>query len=219
MADRGPPRVGGGAPGAVTYPAATVQEAPPTDGRTLRSLRTREAIVDATIALLEDGDLRPTAPRVADRAKVSVRSVFQHFDDLETLHASVAERLVERVAVLVFPVEPNLPLDVRLDRFVRQRAVLLEAVTPIRRAADVHGPFSSEIAARLRDGHAFLRAELVRTFEPELQRAGDERADLLDCLDAAMSWWTWEGLRSGLGRSQEDAERVMRRLAAAALRP
>ena len=194
-----------------------MQEAPPTDGRTLRSLRTREAIVDATIGLLEDGDLRPTAPRVATRAKVSVRSVFQHFDDLESLHASVAERLVERVAVLVLPVEPELPLTLRLDRFVRQRAVLLEAVTPIRRAADVHGPFSTEITARLRDGQAFLRAELVRTFEPELQAEGSRRTELLDCLDTAMSWATWEGLRAGLGRSQDEAERAMRRLAGAVL--
>ncbi len=194
-----------------------MQEAPPTDGRTLRSLRTREAIVDATIGLLEDGDLRPTAPRVADRAKVSVRSVFQHFDDLENLHASVAERLVERVAVLVLPVAPDLPLEVRLDRFVRQRAVLLEAVTPIRRAADVHGPFSSEITARLRDGQAFLRDEVLHTFEPELRTAGPDRVDLLDALDAALSWATWEGLRAGLGRSQDNAERVMRRLATAAL--
>ena len=105
---------------------------------------------------------------------VSVRSVFQHFDDLETLHASVAERLVDRVAVLVLPVPPDLPLAERLDRFVHQRALLLEAVTPIRRAADVHGPFSPEITARLRDGQAFLRAELERTFEPELRAAGDD---------------------------------------------
>jgi len=195
-----------------------VQGAPPTDGRTRRSLRTREAIVDATIGLLEDGDLRPTAPRVADRAQVSVRSIFQHFDDLERLHAAVAERLVEGVAVLVVPVAPELPLDVRLDRFVHQRALLLEAVTPIRRAADVHGPFSAEITARLRDGQSFLRQELARTFEPELAAAGPERDELLDCLDASLSWGTWEGLRAGLGRSHEDAERVMRRLAAAALR-
>lgn len=195
-----------------------MQEALPTDGRTLRSMRTREAIVDATIGLLEQGDLRPTAPRVADRAKVSVRSVFQHFDDLETLHAAVAERLVERVAVLVFPVDPDLPLDVRLDRFVHQRAILLEAVTPIRRAADVHGPFSAEITARLRDGQAFLRSELVTTFERELAAAGADRDDVLDSLDAALSWATWEGLRAGLGRAQADAERVVRRLAAAALR-
>lgn len=196
-----------------------MQEAAPiTDGRTLRSLRTREAIVDATIGLLEDGDLRPTAPRVADRAKVSVRSVFQHFDDLERLHAAVAERLVERVAVLVLPVPPDLPLEVRLDRFVHQRALLLEAVTPIRRAADVHGPFSTEITGRLRDGQAFLREELVRTFAPELDAAGSERGDLLDCLDASLSWATWEGLRAGLDRTQPDAERVMRRLAGAVLR-
>jgi TetR/AcrR family transcriptional regulator of autoinduction and epiphytic fitness len=129
----------------------------------------------------------------------------------------VAERLVDRVAVLVLPVPPELPLDERLDRFVHQRALLLEAVTPIRRAADVHGPFSPEITARLRDGQAFLRAELVRTFEPELEAAGPERSDVLDCLDSALSWATWEGLRTGLGRSQDEAERVIRRLAAAVL--
>lgn len=199
-----------------------MQEAPDpapiaTDGRTLRSLRTREAIVDATIALIEEGDLRPTAPRVADRAGVSVRSVFQHFDDLETLHGSVAERLVERVAVLVFPVAPHLALDERIDSFVRQRAQLLEAVTPVRRAAEVHGPFSPEITARLRDGQAFLRAELVHTFAPELDGAGAERDDLLDALDAVLSWTTWEGLRVARGRDQATAQRVMCRLAASVL--
>jgi AcrR family transcriptional regulator len=197
--------------------AGTVQEQLPTDGRTLRSLRTREAIVDATIALLEEGDLRPTAPRVAERAGVSVRSVFQHFDDLETLHASVAERLVDRVAVLVLPVAPDLPLAERLDRFVHQRSLLLEAVTPIRRAADVHGPFSQEITARLRDGQAFLRSELERTFEPELTAAGPDREDVLDSLDSVLSWATWEGLRSALGRDQASSERVVRRLAEKAL--
>jgi AcrR family transcriptional regulator len=180
-------------------------------------MRTREAIVDATIALLEEGDLRPTAPRVAERANVSVRSVFQHFDDLETLHASVAERLVDRVAVLVLAVPSDLPLSERLDQFVHQRVLLLEVVTPIRRAADVHGPFSSEITARLRDGQAFLRGELERTFEPELQAAGAARDDVLDSLDTVLSWATWEGVRNGLGRDQEAAERVVRRLAERAL--
>jgi AcrR family transcriptional regulator len=189
----------------------------PVDGRTLRSLRTREAIVDATIGLLEEGDLRPTAPRVAERAAVSVRSVFQHFDDLETLHASVAERLVDRVAVLLVPVPADLPLAERLERFVHQRALLLEAITPIRRAADVHGPFSTEITARLRAGQAFLREELVRTFGPELDAAGSDRADVLDALDAALSWGTWNGLRASVGRSQGAAERVLRRLASAVL--
>ena len=188
------------------------------DGRTRRSLRTREAIVDATISLLEQGDLRPTAPRVAEAASVSVRSIFQHFDDLETLHAAVAERLVERVSMLLVPVPPDAPLEERLTRFVHQRALLLEAVSPIRRAADVHGPFSVEITARLRDGQAFLRAEVEQTFAPELDAAGAERAEVLDALDGALTWRTWEGLRAGLERDREVAEAVLRRMARAILR-
>src|SRR3546814_16872470 len=76
---------------------------------------------DATISLIDEGDLRPTAPRVAERAGVSVRSVFQHFDDLESLHAAVAERLVERVAVLVVPIDPAGQLDDRPTRIVHPR--------------------------------------------------------------------------------------------------
>jgi TetR/AcrR family transcriptional regulator of autoinduction and epiphytic fitness len=188
------------------------------DGRTRRSLRTREAIVDATISLLEEGDLRPTAPRVAAAASVSVRSVFQHFDDLETLHAAVAERLLERVSMLVVPVAADEPLEPRLGRFAHQRALLLEAVSPIRRAANVHGPFSTEITDRLRDGQAYLRAEVDRTFAPELDAAGPVRRDALDALDAVFSWATWEGLRAGVGRTPDEAESVVIRLATALLR-
>ena len=180
----------------------------------LRSLRTREAIVDATIGLLEDGDLRPTAPRVADRASVSVRSVFQHFDDLETLHAAVAERLVERVALLVLPVPPDLSLAERLDRFIHQRTVLLEAVTPIRRAADVHGPFSTEITQRLRDGQRFLRAEVLHTFAPEIAEGGEQ---LAHALDAVLGWSVWDALRSGAAQDAASATAVVRRLAGAVL--
>src|SRR5258705_1088414 len=98
-----------------------------TDGRTARALRTREAIVDASIALVDEGDLRPTAPRIAERAQVSVRSVFQHFDDLESLYAAVADRLIERLSHLTMTVDPTAPLRRRLPEVVRQRAVLLEA--------------------------------------------------------------------------------------------
>ena len=180
-------------------------------------MRTRDAIVDATISLVEEGDLRPTAPRVAERAGVSVRSVFQHFDDLEGLHASVAERVVERVARVLVPVSATLTIEERLDAFVRQRCRLLEVITPMRRAAEVHGPFSVEVTARMRDARAFLRQEVVVTFGPELDAAGADFEDLLDSLDAVLSWTTWDSLRTGMGRDPAMAERLMRRLAAAVL--
>jgi AcrR family transcriptional regulator len=193
--------------------------APPIDGRTRRSLRTNEAIVDATIELVEEGDLRPTAPRVAERAGVSVRSIFQHFDDLETLHAAVAERFVARLAQLVVAVPTDVAFPERVTRFVRHRGQLLEAVTPIRRAAAVHGPFSTEIMARLRDGQAFLRSEVECTFAPELDALGPARSEALDALDMALSWSLWEGLRTGLRRDVHQAEAVLARLTRVALAP
>jgi hypothetical protein len=120
--------------------------------------------------------------------------------------------------MLVVPVAADEPLEPRLGRFAHQRALLLEAVSPIRRAANVHGPFSTEITDRLRDGQAYLRAEVDRTFAPELDAAGPVRRDALDALDAVFSWATWEGLRAGVGRTPDEAESVVIRLATALLR-
>lgn len=193
----------------------------PVDGRTARALRTREAIVDACISLVDEGDLRPTAPRIAEQAGVSVRSVFQHFDDLENLFAMVAERAVARVSQLVVTVDPALPFADRLDRFLRQRRTLLEAITPIRRAASVHAPGSREITSRLQAGHDFLRAEVAAAFAAEIDAAGRAGgvADgvVLDELDTALSWPTWESLRTFNHRSVEEASAVVERMVRAAL--
>lgn len=200
-----------------------MQEVPtataPTDGRTLRALRTREAIVDATIALLEQGDLRPTAPRVADRAAVSVRSVFQHFDDLEGLYAAVADRLIERLGHIYVDVDPALPAEVRIPEFVRQRSILLEAITPIRRAAAVHAPFSNEVRARLQAGHELLRDQIARLFAAELSARPDpERSTLLDALDTVLSWPSWDNLRALNGRSVQEAAVVLESMVSALVR-
>jgi AcrR family transcriptional regulator len=189
------------------------------DGRTARALRTREAIVDASIALVDEGDLRPTAPRIAERAKVSVRSVFQHFDDLEGLYAAVGDRLVERLSHLKITVRADASVDERVAEVVRQRAVLLEAITPVRRAATVHAPFSREVRARLQAGHDFLRCEIEHWFSAELSACAEpERMTMLDALDTVLSWSTWDSLRSLNGRSPDEASEVLVHLVNAVLR-
>ena len=45
------------------------------DGRRLRSERTRLAIIDAAIALQEEGVLIPTAQQISDRAGVLIRNI------------------------------------------------------------------------------------------------------------------------------------------------
>ena len=190
----------------------------PTDGRAARAARTRRAIVDASLGLVEEGDLRPTAPRIAERAGVSVRSVFQHFDDLPALHTAVVERVVERLASLVVPIDPAQPLDDRIVTFARHRGALLEAVTPFRRAAAVHGPFAPEIRRAVAEGAAFLRTEVEAAFAPELSRTpAAVRREVLDALAACSSWAVWDALRTEGGEAPDQARAVLVRLLRALL--
>jgi AcrR family transcriptional regulator len=165
------------------------------DGRAARSERTRRAIVDAMRALHHDGDMRPTAPRIAERAGVSVRTVWQHFDDLETLLVEAGRRDLEIARSFVEPIDPSLPTQARVAALVEQRARMFEEMAPPWRAARVHVPFSAQLQAN-RDTLMDLAREQVRElFAPELAVADDPQA-LLDALHIASSWAAWESLRT-----------------------
>lgn len=55
------------------------------DGRRLRSDRSRQLIVQSMLHLVNEGNLQPTAQQVADHASVGIRSVFRHFEDMESI--------------------------------------------------------------------------------------------------------------------------------------
>jgi TetR/AcrR family transcriptional regulator, regulator of autoinduction and epiphytic fitness len=170
------------------------------------------------LQLIDEGDLRPTAPRIAEQAGVSLRSVFQHFSDLEALFAAAAARELERLSPLVGPLPVGAPLDVRLDAFVTQRARVLEAITPVRRASLLQEPSSPELRSSRARLLALARGEVAQVFDAELtRRPRVDRIDLLDALDAASSWQTWEALRAHQGLSPTRARRVMRRMLSALL--
>ena len=180
------------------------------DGRTARSARTRRAIVDALRALHHDGDLRPTAPRVAERAGVSLRTVWQHFEDLESLMAAAGERDAEIAGRFVEPIDPSAPRDARIAALVDQRVAMYEHMAPVWRAARVQEPFS----AQLRDNRDRLlaggRSQLETVFASELAaHAGGARTALLAALQAATNWSTWEHLRNELKLSHSDSRQAL----------
>jgi AcrR family transcriptional regulator len=183
------------------------------DGRAARANRTRLAVVDALLHLIDEGDLRPTAPRIAERAGVSLRSIFQHFSDLEALFAAATERELERLSALVGPLPIGSSLGDRLDAFVVQRARVLEAVTPVSRASLLQESSSAELRSSRMRLLALARDEVAGVFSAELdRRPRADRVDLLDALDAVSSWQTWEALRAHQGLSPTRARRVMRRM-------
>lgn len=192
--------------------------APPLDGRSARGIRTRDTVAEAFLALMDEGNLRPTARHVSERAGVSLRSVFQHFQDLEALFAAAADKQIERLTPLATRVPTDAPLPERLRLFVEGRTRLLEAISPVRRAALLQAPFSAELAGRLRWSRESNRAEVAQVFSPELAALpAKERRDTLAALHAATEWYTWETLRAHDNLSETDAHRVMSRMITALL--
>ena len=69
--------------------ADAAKDKPHPDGRRQRSQASRAKIVTAFMELIESGDPSPSAARVAKRAGVGLRSVFRHFDDMDSLYAEI----------------------------------------------------------------------------------------------------------------------------------
>jgi TetR/AcrR family transcriptional regulator, regulator of autoinduction and epiphytic fitness len=187
------------------------------DGRVARGERTRRSLAEAMISLLEEGDPQPTARRIAERAGVSLRLVFHHFEDLESILRAAVEIQEHRHWRRIRPVEATLPLAERITRLVRQRTEVFQAVAPVRRSAALLEHNSPTVAAELARARQWLRAQLQETFAPELERAQPNTARLLlDALDVATSWETWEQLQP-LGRTPAACRRTMEVLAGAVL--
>jgi TetR/AcrR family transcriptional regulator of autoinduction and epiphytic fitness len=164
------------------------------DGRVVRGERNREAIADALLACYEDGLLRPSIPEVAARAGVSVRSVHNHFSDVEALRADVSRRQWERFARLAEPVGS--------DELIEQRARLYEGITPVRRAALLSVHESPTISRNLARFDRILRRQLEHAF-PSVS------PEVLDALELLLSWDAWNRLRTAQGCGIARAKRVL----------
>lgn len=177
-----------------------------------RGERTRRRVADALIDLIDEGDPSPTAKAVAARAGVSVRLVFHHFEDMEALYRLVMEVQTARHWESVREVAPDLPLAQRIDRTVQQRGKLFDTIGPVRRAELPIAARRADIAAGLARSDLMLRDWLETTFTPELDGAGRNRRELLDAVDVAASWETWDRLRRHQHLSAASARRVMSRM-------
>jgi AcrR family transcriptional regulator len=191
-----------------------------TDGRKARSHRTRAAVAEAMLDCLEDGLLRPSAKQVAERAGVSSRAVFRHFENMEALLEEAAQLQVERVVRQLPPVVTEGSLEQRIDALVLHCVRRNEIIAPVRRAALLSEPFSKVIRQR----HAWMRAAVRRqvrsAFAPELNALSEPlSSDRVAAIRALLSFSYWEELRRHARLSEDAASRVLRDAVQGLLRP
>jgi TetR/AcrR family transcriptional regulator, regulator of autoinduction and epiphytic fitness len=187
------------------------------DGRSARSERTRRAIVAAHLALIDEGDLKPTGERIAERAGVSLRTLWTNFKDMETLFAATGELVTEKQDSLYRAISTELPLTDRVEQFCRQRAEVLEMLAPSARASQLREPFSAQLRKNRAGNIARVRRQLEDVFAPEITMAGASRDQLLNALTVACTWSAWSMMRDELHMSLDEAREGMSRTVAALL--
>ena len=180
-----------------------------TDGRNRRAAETRRKIIAAAKAMITETSVAPTVVGVAKRADVSVRSVFQHFHDVESLFVTVLDSIR---ADLVLPELPSAsrPLAARIEDVVKAFAGLFDKVVPLRVAA---GQFVDHPALieRSQQARKELREATFVVFAPEFATLSEQaREQLADAIGAALSLDAWIVLRRRDGLSLERAMAVWR---------
>lgn len=175
------------------------------DGRRRRGQDNRARIVAAMLEIIREGAMTPSAEQVAARAEVGLRTVFRHFDDMDSLYREMSVVIeAELRAIVGRPFEaPDWPG--RLMELVERRGEAFERISPFKRASDTVRHRSPVLA----DDHErlvrSLRDLLTSVLPPEV--AADPMR--LEALDLLTSFEAWTRLRLDQGLSTDEARRVL----------
>ena len=175
------------------------------DGRVQRSVRSRQGIVEALVSLVEEGVLLPTGEQVAARAGVGQRTVFRHFQDMETLQAEI-HRHIKGLVLAMIEAPSSGSLKERVDAAVRTRATIFERMAPFEAAGRLHRWHSKVVKRNHEKQVADLRAFLIDAI-PELKSAPDA---IVQALELLTSYEAWDRLRTDQGLGKERAQDVIR---------
>jgi AcrR family transcriptional regulator len=175
------------------------------DGRKVRRHKNRHRIVAAMLELVRDGAISPGAEEVAERAGVGLRTVFRHFDDMESLYREMAEAMRQELQPLVSAPLGSPDWKGKLDEMVVRRAVLFERAMPFKNAADVHRHRS----VFLRKDYETMRAAERDALEAALPASLRKKREFFEALDQALSFSTWQHLRRDQKLTQEQARQTV----------
>ncbi|BBE34052.1 TetR/AcrR family transcriptional regulator [Sphingosinicella microcystinivorans] len=176
------------------------------DGRRLRSERSRAQIVAAMRAVIEGGDMDPNVTSVARAAGVSIRTVFRHFEELDSLYRELNAQIEAEILPMVMTQFEARDWQGRACEVVTRRARIYERLMLFKSAAHARR-FQSEY---LMDAHRrFLimeRAALQAILPAEIQ----SNKALFAALEMVTGFQSWQRLRHDQNLAPEDAEAAVR---------
>ena len=181
------------------------------DGRIVRGLRTRQSLIQATLDLIQAGDVEPTSAAIATIAGVSSRALFQHFTSLAELYAAAFDLAVSRAFDRTRPVDSEAPLASRIELLVSDRSELFEEWLPVWHFAERVRSVAPAVGLGVQHLRKLLRERLAAWFATELVNLSQGSRDLvLDSLDVAFGLDSWMNMREELRLSPLHASRTWR---------
>jgi TetR/AcrR family transcriptional regulator of autoinduction and epiphytic fitness len=179
------------------------------DGRHARRARSRIAVIDAVFALVRDGKVPLTAEDLAERAGVSVSSVFRNFDGLDDMQRQAFDVFRERYSHLLDPaVASDAPRRQRVAQHVKSRLALLDAAGPMMQIARHRAIDYQPMAEGVGRSRWQLSDQTRAHFAAEAaQLTPAEASNLLAVIDSMTSPEAYDVLRAAHGRSDRQIAR------------
>lgn len=180
------------------------------DGRRLRSERTKQLIIEAHLELLRRAPLQtPTARQIAAQAGCSVRSVFERFENLDTLKLATADYAIAAGQVEALARDVDGDRQTRIRSHVTTRAQACEKWLPLWRILTTTQHQLPELKERILRARRGNIERMRQMYRPELATLAEaEREALLVALAILISFESWEQLRDCYGLSLEAAQDV-----------
>ena len=167
------------------------------DGRRQRSERSQTAIIEAALALMDEGALVPTAQQIADRAGVGIRSFFRHFADMDSLFLAADEMLISSYEAL-FEVDNRAGnLSERVARAIDLYGNAFDQLRPLILCTQAQLWRSP----KLRENYAWHQKRLRKELELWLPEVAALPRDRREALHAVASFDMWHRLREDQGLS------------------
>lgn len=165
------------------------------------------------LEVVEGGETSPGAAQIAEVAGVGLRSVFRHFDDMDSLYREMSEHIEAKVLPIVLqPLKSDNWQD-RVRELSARRVQVFEAILPYRISANLkrfQSPFLME------DYRRMLRLEQA-SLESVLPPAVLADKVGTQAINAVFGFQTWRLLRHDQHLPVEVASAVVMRLVEAML--